>query len=89
MKHILVTKIHDLKIHHVGRFLFSGKHVCYFLLWVKTDGGLSFLKTQGLVAVVRARGSGGFDIKCYEYGQPGHFAHECRLRTGFGGLDSE
>ncbi|ERM99491.1 hypothetical protein AMTR_s00088p00022360 [Amborella trichopoda] len=35
----------------------------------------------------RGRG-GGDDMKCYECGEPGHFALECRLRIGPGGLGS-
>jgi len=49
--------------------------------------GLS-LNSRGGGGRDRDRGDRDHDLKYYECGEPGHFACECRLQIGFGGLDS-
>ena len=60
-----------------------------FVNWmVNITGGLSFDSRGGGDRSGRDRRGGGFDLKCYECGEPDHVARECQLQIDSGGLGS-
>jgi len=60
-----------------------------FVTWmVNITSGLSFPITLEVVVVIVIVVAAVSDLKCYECDERGHFACECWLQIGFGGLSS-